>query len=84
VRRGVPFRESHEIVGKAIREAEERATGLEELSSDVFRALHPAFDSDVLEVFSWERSVEARGVPGGTARGAVLAQMERARAAAEG
>lgn len=81
VRRGVPFRESHEIVGRAIREAEDRGLGLPDLGLDAYRALHPAFDQDVVDVFSWESSVEARNVPGGTAREAVLAQMEQARAA---
>jgi argininosuccinate lyase len=83
VRKGVPFRESHEIVGRAVREAEDRSLGLPDLTLDSYRALHPAFDQDVLDVFSWERSVEARAVPGGTAREAVLAQMEKARRALE-
>jgi argininosuccinate lyase len=83
VRKGVPFRESHEIVGRAVREAEESGIALEDLSLDIYRTLHPAFDGDVFEVFSWERSVEARAVPGGTARESVLAQLDQARAALE-
>jgi argininosuccinate lyase len=83
VRKGVPFRESHEIVGRAIREAEDSRVALGDLSLDTFRALHPSFDEDVLEVFSWESSVEARAVPGGTARAAVLAQLGQARMALE-
>ena len=83
VRKGVPFRESHEIVGRAIREAEDSGVALEDLSLDAYRALHPSFEEDVREVFSWESSVEVRAVPGGTAREAVLAQMEQARAALE-
>ena len=83
VRKGVPFRESHEIVGRAVREAEDSGVALEDLTLHVYRALHPAFDQDVFEVFSWESSVEARAAPGGTAREAVLAQLAEARAALE-
>jgi len=49
------------------------ATGI-----DDFQAAHPSFGPDVLDVFSWERSVEARSAPGGTARAPVLAQIEAA------
>lgn len=79
VRRGVPFRRSHEAVGFLVREAEAEGCSLEDLSDAVFKQAHPAFGEDVREVFSWERSVEARSVPGGTARAAVLAQIADAR-----
>lgn len=84
VRKGVPFRESHGIVGRAVRESEDRGVSLSSLPVEAFQAIHPAFDGEVLGVFSWERSVEARAVPGGTARKAVLAQMDRAREALGG
>ena len=81
VRKGVPFRESHEIVGRIVRESEDRGVGLSDLPLDVFRGIHAAFEQDTWDVLSWESSVEARAVQGGTARGAVLAQMARAREA---
>lgn len=81
VRRGVPFRESHEVVGRLVRRAEEDGVGLDELPESAFRAEHPAFESDVYDVFSWDRSVDARGTPGGTGREAVEAQLTRAREA---
>ena len=83
VRKGVPFRESHEVVGRAVREAEDRGVGLADLPVEVYRGIHPAFDEEMGRVFSWESSVEARAVPGGTAREAILIQMTRARAALE-
>lgn len=79
VRKGVPFRESHEIVGRLVKRAEREGVALSELPHEVFREAHPAFGPDVREVFQWERAVEARAVPGGTARAAVMAQLERAR-----
>ena len=77
VRAGVPFRESHEIVGRLVREAESRGLSLSELPDAVFRAASPDFPENVGEIFDWERSVEARDVHGGTSRRAVLEQIER-------
>jgi argininosuccinate lyase len=80
VRKGVPFRECHEAVGRLVKEAEEHGCSLEDLSDDTFRAAHRGFDADVRAVFDWEASVEARAAAGGTARRAVLDQLEAARA----
>jgi argininosuccinate lyase len=79
VRAGVPFRRSHEIIGELVREAEDRGVRLADLPDEVFVGAHPAFGSGMREVFDWERSVEARDVPGGTSRRSVLAQLESAR-----
>jgi len=81
VRKGVPFRESHEAVGRVVRAAEDQGLSLPALSMESYRSLHPAFEDDLTRVFSWESSVEARSVPGGTAREAVLVQMAQAREA---
>ncbi len=84
VRRGVPFRTSHEVVGRLVRRAEEEGVGLDGLSESEYREAHPAFESDVFEVFSWERSVDARNATGGTGRAAVEEQLDRARRALDG
>ena len=78
VRKGVPFRQSHEAVGHLVRRSEEQGCSLEDLSDADFAAAHTHFTEDVREVFEWERSVESRATRGGTARAAVEAQMERA------
>jgi argininosuccinate lyase len=78
VKKKIPFRESHEIVGRVVRAAEDKGVPLSELPVEDFRAIHSAFGRDVSEVFSWETSVEARAVSGGTARGSVLDQMRQA------
>jgi argininosuccinate lyase len=79
VRLGVPFRQSHDLVGHAVRRAEARNLPLRELPLAEFRALSEAFDSDLYAVFDHWRSVEARDSYGGTATAAVRQQIERAR-----
>jgi len=79
VRRGLPFRESHAIVGRLVRRAEQQAVALGSLSPEAFREESSLFDTDVSAVFDFRRSVESRDVPGGTAPSAVRKQIERAK-----
>jgi argininosuccinate lyase len=78
VRKGVPFRESHEVVGRIVRRAEEMGVPISDLPPEAYREFHAAFEPDVTEVFSFEASVEARSVPGGTARSSIQTQLTRA------
>jgi argininosuccinate lyase len=78
VRKGLPFRESHHVVGQVVRRAEELGVSLKELGLDEYQAIHPAFTEDTYEVFDFRRSVEARNVEGGTATKAVQEQIEQA------
>ncbi len=75
VRRGVPFRESHALVGRAVRRAEELGVSLRALTLDELQAIDPRFPPESAEVWDFERSVEQRSVVGGTARAAVEAQV---------
>jgi argininosuccinate lyase len=84
VRRGVPFRASHEVVGRLVSLAEREGSPLSALPLERYREAHPAFDEDVREVFQWETSVESRAVPGGTSRAAVEAQIREAKARVAG
>ena len=79
VRRGVPFRQSHELVGRAVRRAEALGLSLRELPLAEFQAISDVFEEDLYAVFDHRRSVEARDSYGGTATAAVREQMERAR-----
>jgi argininosuccinate lyase len=79
VRRGVPFRESHEVIGRLVRRSEETGVSLSALDAAAFREEHPAFGNDVREIFDWARSVDSRDSEGGTSRRSVLLQIERAR-----
>jgi argininosuccinate lyase len=75
VRKGVPFRESHGLVGQAVRLAESRGAQLGELDLDDYRAISDAFDADVFAVFDFAASVERRNCFGGTSTSAVMEQI---------
>ena len=77
VRRGVPFRQAHHIIGGLVKLSETRGVKLSALSLDDFRAASEKFDDDVYSVFDFDASVNSRNVFGGT--GAVREQLERAR-----
>ena len=80
VRAGVPFRKAHEVVATIVRRAEDQGIPVDQLSLEVFQEAYTGLDSDVFQVFDWERSVEAREALGGTARKAVLDQIMAAQA----
>ena len=77
VRKGVPFRDTHHISGQAVALAEKKKCGINELSVEDFRGLSPVFEEDVMKVFDFEASVEARSARGGTAKKSVLDQIAR-------
>ncbi|MCS7282844.1 MAG: argininosuccinate lyase [Anaerolineae bacterium] len=79
VRRGVPFRQSHRLVGQAVRRAEELGVSLRALPLEEYRAISPVFGPDLYEVFDHSRSVEARQSEGGTALEALREQLAQAR-----
>ena len=79
VRKGVPFREAHHVAGAAVQMAELQGVPLSELDLEDLQTLHGAFDDDVADVWSFERSVERRDVDGGSSQRSVLAQIARLR-----
>ena len=84
VRKGVPFRTTHEVVGRLVRIAEERGVPLSELGLKEFTRESPMFSEDVFDVFDWEASVEARLAHGGTALESIDSQLDDVRARIEG
>ncbi|RMD78741.1 MAG: argininosuccinate lyase [Gammaproteobacteria bacterium] len=80
VRKGVPFRDAHEVVGRAVRRAVELGRDLAELPLEELRAFSPAIGEDVRQVLSLEGSVAARDHEGGTAPRRVREAVARARA----
>lgn len=64
VRRGVPFRKAHELVGKAVAVSVGTGTPLNELSLDDFREISPEYGEDVHEVFNLDRAFSLRTNPG--------------------
>lgn len=79
VRKGVPFRDAHAIVGKAVRSAIDEHKDLAELPLERLREFSTAIEADVYTVLSLEGSVAARNHLGGTAPGQVRAAVARAR-----
>ncbi|ANY08792.1 argininosuccinate lyase [Pseudonocardia sp. HH130630-07] len=82
VRQGVPFRVAHEAAGGCVRAAEARGAGLEDLTDDELRAVHPALTPNVREVLSVEGSIASRNARGGTAGERVAEQLTELRSAA--
>jgi len=79
VRKGVPFRNAHEIVGKTVRYCLEQNKDIPELSLEEFRQFSDVIDEEIFECVTLEASVDARRSTGGTAREAVGRELERAR-----
>ncbi len=82
VRQGVPFRIAHEAAGAAVRVAEGRGVGLEELTDDELAAISPQLTPEVREVLTVSGSVAARNARGGTAPQQVAAQLVKIRESA--
>lgn len=64
VRRGVPFRKAHELVGKAVAESVNTKTPLHQLSLEQFQAISPEYGEDVYSVFDLDRAFALRTNPG--------------------
>merc|ERR1712034_27045 len=83
VRRGVPFRVAHEAAGAAVRAAEARGVGLEELEDAELADIHAELTPQVREVLTVEGSVSSRDARGGTAPIQVARQLSAVRDVAD-
>jgi argininosuccinate lyase len=79
VRKGVAFRDAHEAVARAVREAERQGTELSALPLPALRRFSPKIGADVKRFLTPEGSVAARKHIGGTAPAQVKAAVARAR-----
>ena len=79
VRKGMPFRQAHHIVGRAVRLAADQGVELGGLTLEHYVGLSDLFAEDVFEVFDFDKSVARRRATGGTAPDAVAEQMLAAR-----
>ncbi len=79
VRAGVPFRDAHEVVGKAVRLGIETQRDLAELSLQELQQFSSQIKVDVFDILTLEGSVSARNHLGGTAPQQVRAAIQRAR-----
>jgi argininosuccinate lyase len=83
VRKGMPFREAHGVVGALVRHALERGVSLSDLEPDELGRFSELLDSDYYEVLAGERWLESKRSAGGTASERVAEQLASARAALE-
>ena len=79
VRKGVPFRDAHEIVGRTVRHAIQAQKDLNHLTLDELRGFSPVIDVDVFTVLTPEGSLASRNHTGGTAPEQVRGAVQRAR-----
>jgi len=79
VKRGVPFREAHRLVGGLVRAALERGRALSELTEDELRGLVPQLDREYYELLRQGAWLESKVSAGGTALERVREQLEQAR-----
>ena len=79
VKKGLPFRDAHEAVARAVRAADARGCDLAALGLAVLRQFSPLVGADVFKVLTLEGSLASRDHAGGTAPKRVRAAVKRAR-----
>ena len=79
VKKGLPFRDAHEAVARAVRACVDQACDLSDMSLDELRKFSPLIEADVFQVLTLEGSVAARDHVGGTAPNQVRAAIARIR-----
>src|SRR6184192_3669903 len=76
VRKGIPFRQAHDIVGKMLRDAEKQGVSFTALPLEKLKQISAAFEADFAASLSVDAALAAKKVPGGTAPDAVRAAIE--------
>src|SRR2546423_4677252 len=79
-RKGMPFREAHKTVGRVVVHAIERGCELNNLPLDEFKSFCDLIEKDVFQCLTLENTLATKSQLGGTARGRVAMELERARA----
>lgn len=77
VRKGLPFRQAHEVVGKTVRYCVETGKDIPALTLEEFRSFSELIEADIYNYVTLEASVNARKATGGTAREAVERELAR-------
>jgi argininosuccinate lyase len=76
-RKGVPFRQSHEITGKVVNYAIKNSKKLDELTQEEFCQFSTHVDKDVYDAITVEAAIASKNGVGGTAKEQVAAQLKR-------
>ena len=81
VRKGLPFREAHDVVGRLVALCLQEGKDLQNLTLDQMQRISPLIDDAAYQVLTLEHVVDARTSYGGTAKAQVTTQINRARTA---
>jgi len=79
VKKGIPFRTAHEIIGRMVLYCIKNSKALEELSLEELKSFSPEIESDIYTEISLEKCVSGRNLPGGPATESVKASIEAGR-----
>ncbi len=79
VKKGVPFRTAHEVIGKLVFQCLAKNKALADLTLPELQDVSPVFEADVYDAISLSACVEGRSLPGGPAPDAVLAHIEESK-----
>lgn len=78
VRKGLPFRQAHRVIGKIVAHCIENDLSFLKVPLATLKSFSPLFGSDVKRIFSWEHALAQRELEGGTGRKSVRRQMAAA------
>lgn len=68
VKKGIPFRQAHEITGNLVRDCIEKKTGIEDVPLEELKEYSQVIDKDIYDEISLSKCVAGRSLPGGTAK----------------
>ncbi len=78
VKKGLPFRDAHEVVAHAVKAAQQKNLDLSDLTLEELKAFHPSIEADIYEqALTLEAAMNARDTLGGTAPEQVRTQLAR-------
>ena len=78
VRRGLPFRQAHHIIGEVVQTAENQGVEITDLTLADLQGISELFGDDITAVFNFQVSLNSRNVPGGTSEKALQEQLQAA------
>ncbi|MGM0443244.1 MAG: argininosuccinate lyase [Fibrobacterota bacterium] len=78
VRKGLPFRESHHVIGRIVGYSVDSGVALNQISVEKLQEFSQLFEDDVTALFNWNTALKGRDIPGGTGPKSVAAQLKKA------
>lgn len=77
VKKGMPFREAHAVIGGIVRETASRKIDLSDFKLEELKKISQLFEADIFDQLSAERSIKNREIPGGTGPASVEIQIKK-------